>query len=392
MAGDKLRLMIVAGEASGDQHAAKLVRALREASGDREMEFLGSAGPHMRKAGVVPVVVADELSVVGLPEIIRALPMFVKAFRLVIKTADQKRPDAAILVDFPEFNLKLAKALKNRGIPVIYYISPQLWAWRSHRIRLIRRYVDLMITILPFEKDWYEARGFTNVTYVGSPLAREVHSEQPKDEFCRAHSLDPNNPIIALLPGSRLIEITRILPQMLAAAIVITQKNSNVQFVVAAATLADAEIVAPIVEASAASILAKTVTGETYDALSSADAAAVTSGTATLEAAILGTPLAIVYKSSALNYKLFRPLISVEHFGLVNLIAGKRIAKEFIQDDLTAETLATELLRLMEPAINASVRAELKETADKLGHGGASRRAAEAVLKLVNEKTVNPLS
>src|ERR1041385_8021863 len=163
MPDNNLRIMIVAGEASGDLHAAKLVRALREAVGDREIEFFGAAGPRMREEGVEPVVRSDELSVVGLPEIARALPMFIKAIRKLKNTALDRKPDIAVLVDFPDFNLKLAKSLKRQGIKVVYYISPQLWAWRSYRVRTIKKFVDLVITILPFEKEWYATRGVDHV-------------------------------------------------------------------------------------------------------------------------------------------------------------------------------------------------------------------------------------
>lgn len=379
------KIMIVAGEASGDNHAAKLIEALRAASPATEFEFFGATGRCLREAGVETIVKADDFSVVGLPEIAKALPMFWNAFQKLKRVALRRRPDAVILIDFPDFNLKLAKALKKKDLKIIYYISPQLWAWRRYRVKIIKNYVDLLLTILPFEKDWYAEQGVTHVEYVGNPTAREVHSSQTKVEFCAERGLDANKPIVALLPGSRHKEIVRILPVLLETAALMAAKNSEIQFVIALAATRKIEEV----EASLKQVKRKTsplpktlitVQGATHEALTAADAAAVKSGTATLETAIIGTPLAIVYKSSSLNYKLLRPLISVEHFGLINLIARERLAKEMIQDDFTAAALAQELFRLLDPEANKTLRKRLREVTDTLGRGGAARRAAEAIL------------
>ncbi|HEY2865992.1 MAG TPA: lipid-A-disaccharide synthase [Pyrinomonadaceae bacterium] len=382
-----LRIMIVAGEASGDLHAAKLVGALRGELIDRGLEFFGAAGPRMRAAGVDAVVSSDELSIVGLLEIGRALPTFLRAFRSLKRAATERQPDVAILVDFPDFNLRLAKSLKRLGIKVVYYISPQLWAWRSYRVRTIRKYVDLMITILPFEKDWYAERGVDHVEYVGSPLAREVQASRDKQDFCRAHDLDPDRPIVSLLPGSRHKEIVRILPVMAKAVVELAEHRPELQFIIALASERSLSDVKQILLAAEKKTPLPDdlfiISGETFDVLNAADVAAVTSGTATLETAIIGTPMAVVYKTSVLNYALLRPLISVEHFGLVNLIAGERVAKEMIQGEFTSRSLADELRRLLDPKVNVEARADLHTTGDKLGHGGASKRAAEAILKLI---------
>lgn len=378
--------MLVAGEASGDAHAARLVNALRAAAPDTRFEFYGAAGERMRAAGVEPVVKADDLAIIGLPEIARALPMFWQVFQKVKRAARERRPDAVVLVDFPDFNLRLAKSLKKRGLRIIYYISPQLWAWRRYRLRTIRRHVDLMITILPFEKDWYAARGFSNVEYVGNPLAREVHAELTRDQFCGRHGLDAAKPVVALLPGSRHKEIVRILPGLLETAAATAEKIENCQFVIAlASNRRRSEAEAAIGEAKRKGIRLPDrlaiVQGETHEVLNAADAAAVASGTATLETAIIGTPFVIVYNTSRLNYFLFRPLISVEHFGLVNLIAGKRLVTELIQQDFTARRTSAELVRLLEPENNRRMRAALHQVAETLGHGGASRRAAAFILR-----------
>lgn len=381
-----LKILIVAGETSGDLHGAKLVAALREAAPEMSCEFFGAAGRQMRDEGVEPIVAADELSIVGLLEIGRALPMFIKAFRRLKRSAVERRPDVVILVDFPDFNLKLARSLSKQGCKIVYYISPQLWAWRRYRVRSIRKYVDLVISILPFEKGWYAEQGIDHVEYVGSPLAREVHPTASKDEFCRRYKLDPDKPIISLLPGSRRKEVTRILPVMLEAASRMHEVDREIQFLIAAASDAHLPDIAGAVQNGATGSLSGkliAVCDDTFNALEASDAAAVTSGTATLETGIIGTPMAIVYKTSALNYGLLRPLIDVDHFGLINLIAEERIAKELIQGEFTGESLAAELFRIMVPDENARVRERLKIATDKLGHGGASRRAADAILKLV---------
>ena len=372
MSEERTPVLIVAGEASGDLHAAKLVQEMNAAG---NFAFFGSAGEKMRAEGVEPTVRADGLAIVGLLEIGQALPMFWKVYQKLIAETERREAKLAILVDFPDFNMKLAKALKKRGVTVVYYISPQLWAWRKYRINTIKNYVDLVISILPFEKDWYAKNGVEHVEYVGNPLAMEVHADCSREEFCVRHGLDQSRPTVSLLPGSRGAEISRILPPLIETARLMLSQQPDLQFVVA---LPKAKISRKIDAPDAVTW----VEGETFDALNASDAAAITSGTATLEAGIIGTPMAIVYKTSSINYKLLRPLIDVEHFGLINLIAGKRVAAELIQDDFTPDTLSTELFRLLEPSVNASVRAELTVAVDKLGHGGASKRAAEAILRL----------
>lgn len=380
--------MLVAGEASGDQHAAELVRAFREKTPDADCEFFGATGAKMREAGVETVLNADNLSIVGLPEIARALPMFWDAFQTLKRCALDRKPDVVILIDFPDFNMKLAKTLKKQGLKIVYYISPQMWAWRKYRIKTIEKYVDLLLTILPFEKDWYARRGVAHVSYVGNPLAGEVTANSSRQEFCAKHNLDFEKPIVALLPGSRHKEIVRILPPMLETASLMREKNDGLQFVVALASarkLTEIETAIGQAEQKKLKLPEKliTVCGETREALNAADAAAVTSGTATLETAIIGTPMAIVYKTSRFNYAALRPLISVPHFGLINLIAEKRLAKEFIQSEFTPESLSRELFELLDAENNLQMREKLRETVETLGSGGASKRAASAILEFL---------
>lgn len=364
-----LKALIVAGEASGDTHAAKLVKAISDI--DPEAEFFGSAGPKMRAAGVEPVVRADGLSIVGLVEIAGALPMFMRTMRSLRSAAKERSPDVAILIDFPEFNLRLAKHLKRQGLRIVYYISPQLWAWRQYRISTIRKYVDLVITILPFERSWYAERGVSHVEYVGSPLVREVAPTAERASFCSVNDLDPSRPIVSLLPGSRSKEISRILPTMLETA----AGMQDVQFILALNKPWQTDSLPPNI---------RKIVGGSHDALKISDAAAIASGTATLEAAIIGTPLVVVYKTSPLNYVIFEPMIDVPHYGLVNLIAGERLAAELIQSGLSREGLERELRHLLEESTNREMRAALKKVADSLGAGGASKRAAKLIVDLVN--------
>jgi lipid-A-disaccharide synthase len=385
-----LRLMIVAGEASGDAHAASLITALRALAPATEFKIFGATGPLLRAANVESIVRSDDLSILGLLEIGRALPKFWRAYRLLKQAALERKPDAVILVDWPDFNLKLARALHGHGLKVIYYISPQLWAWRSYRARSLARNVDLLLSILPFEKDWYATRGIGDVEYVGHPLAGEVKARYDRSEFCRRLKLDPSLPVISLLPGSRRKEVERILPPMLEAAALISARRPEVQFVVVVAPGRTSEEIRNIVRAQRATpeplpSCLHIVTEQTREALGAADAAAIASGTATLEAALLETPMVVVYKESTINWQTLGRLITVNHYGLVNLVAGERVATELMQDDLNGERLANELLSLLEPKRNAAMRERLRAVATELGEGGASERAAEQVLAALQE-------
>jgi lipid-A-disaccharide synthase len=388
LGGESFRLMIVAGEASGDAHAASLVRALRERA---RVEFFGGTQAAMRAAGVESVVRTDELSITGLVEIALALPRFRRAYRQLERAAIERRPSAVVLVDWPDFNLRLARSLHRHGLKVIYYVSPQLWAWRGYRVRAVRRDVDLLLALLPFEPAWYGARGYSAVEFVGHPLASEVRRHDNRAEFCRRHGLDPARPVVALLPGSRRKELQRTLPLMLDAARIVSAERAGTQFVAALAPSRAPEEAEAIISALGGSNdldfgkNLRVVSGETREALSAADAAAVASGTATLEAALTETPLVVVYRESAINWHLLGSLISVEHYGLVNLVAGRRVAVELMQYDFTPPALARELLRLLDPAANAATRAALREATAPLREGDASQRAADAVLRALRE-------
>jgi lipid-A-disaccharide synthase len=380
--------MIVAGEASGDAHGASLVNAFREVAPDLNFDFFGGTGARMRAAGVNSAVDTDKLSIMGMWEVGVALPKFLDAYRRLKQAVTERTPDAVILIDWPEFNFRLAKWLRRRGTRVIYYISPQLWAWRSYRARNIRRDVDLLLSILPFEKQWYAARGMTHVEYVGHPLAGNVVAAYDRDEFCRRHNLDSARPIVSLLPGSRHQELARILPPMIDAAQVVSEQREDVQFVVVVAPNRDPKEAEEIIAArNSHRVTVRLIHHETREALAASDAAAIASGTATLEAALLGTPMVIVYKESPINWHVLGSLINIEHYGLVNLIAERGVVTELMQHDCNGERMAKGLLELLNPQRQQTMRTELQRVAEKLGDAGASQRAAEKILTFIESTT-----
>jgi lipid-A-disaccharide synthase len=332
----------------------------------------------MRDAGVETVVNSDELAIMGIVEVGRIFRKFLRAFRQLKAAAIERSPDAVILIDWPEFNLRLASTLHRRGFKVIYYISPQLWAWRARRVNNIKRDVDLLLSILPFEVDWYKAHAVEHVEFVGHPLAGEVKARFGREEFCRRNDLDPARPIVSFLPGSRIKELQRILPPMIAAIEQLRSIRPEVQSIV---VVAPSRTVAEIREINTANV--KLIEEQTREALAASAAAAVASGTATLEAALLETPMVVVYKESPINWHTLGRLITVPHYGLVNLVAGKEIATELMQNMLTSENLTTKLLELLEPETNRTMRESLREVAHKLGEPGASQRAAEVIVKFL---------
>jgi lipid-A-disaccharide synthase len=367
--------MVVAGEPSGDAHAAALVRELQQRA---DIDFFGATGPLMRDVGVETIVNSDELAIMGIVEVGRVFRKFLSAFRALKAAATERSPDAVILVDWPEFNLRLASSLHRRGLKVIYYISPQLWAWRARRVNNIKRDVDLLLSILPFEVEWYKARAVEHVEFVGHPLAGEVKVRFGREEFCRRNDLDPARPIVSFLPGSRIKELQRILPPMVEAIAQLRTLRPEIQSVVA---VAPSRTVAEVREITADDI--KLIERQTREAVGASDAAVIKSGTATLEAALLETPMVVVYKESPINWHTLGRLITVPHYGLVNLVAGQEIATELMQDDLTSERVVKELLKLLDPDVNKKLRERLREVAHKLGEPGASQRAAELIVQSI---------
>ena len=384
-----LRLMVVAGEASGDRHAARLVDALREQVPD--LEVFGSGGEEMAARGVELLVHVRDVNIIGVPEVARGIRRLYAAFRRLFEAARDRRPDAVVLVDWPDFNLRLARKLKRAGIRVIYYISPQVWAWREYRVNQIRRDVERMLVIFPFEEEFYAKHG-VRAEFVGHPLVGEVAPRRSREEFFAEHGLDPSRELVALLPGSRRKEIAYNLPEMAGAVEILLERRPGVQFVLPLASTVSREQVEAILGPRADHV--RLVERDTYSAVGHADFAVVASGTATLETGLLGTPLAVVYRVSGLNYALHRPLIRVDTFGMVNLIAGRRIAPELIQKDCTPERIAAEVLSHLEsPSRLAETRRALADVRDRLATAGdASRRAADAILRVVDRRQTTDVS
>jgi lipid-A-disaccharide synthase len=381
-----IRLMIVAGEASGDKHGAKLVRSLRALRPELQFDLFGAGGDEMRAAGVDTLVDAREVAIMGALEVARALPKFIRVFRRLREAARDRRPSLVILIDWPEFNLRLARRLTRDGNRVVYYISPQIWAWRGYRINTIKRYVEKMLVILPFEKDFYERRG-VHVEYVGHPLLDSIRVTSSRHELCERHHLDPAKPIIALLPGSRHSELKYILPPLLKTVQLLNQSEYQLQFILPLATtisrkeiLAQTDLIKNL----------RTIENDTYGALAAADLAIVASGTATLEAAIIGTPLIIVYRASSLNWRVFWPLIKVPFVGMPNLVAGRQIAPELLQDDLNPQCLSSMIIEMMtDHARLRRMRADLADVRGKLGEANASERAAREILESLKPNQSN---
>jgi lipid-A-disaccharide synthase len=375
-----LSLMIVAGEASGDRHGAALAEALRRLYPAVEFEMFGAGGEAMRAAGVETLVDAREVAIIGVPEIVRGLGKLYGAYQRLMEAARARRPAAVVLIDWPDFNMRLARSLRRAGLRIVYYISPQVWAWRRYRVRALRRDVDRMLVILPFEEEFYRGEGL-NVEYVGHPLVEAIRRTSTREEFCGRHHLDPSLPIIALLPGSRHKEIHYHVPLMIDAA----RRLGEAQFVLPLASTVSREQVESLIAQAPDAPPITMVERDTTDTLFHAAFAIVASGTATVEAALAGTPMVIIYRGSQVNYRLIRPLIHLDTFGMVNLIAGRRIVPELIQHDATGERIAAEVRGILaDPERLAEMRRDLDDVRERLAAGGGAgpERAARAVMQV----------
>lgn len=368
-------ILIVAGEASADLHGAKVLEAVR--SHHPGVSFFGVGGAAMRAAGLETVASAEDISVAGLTEVLLAIPRIFGILGRLAQLAAERRPKVAVLIDLPDFNLRLAKRLKRLGIPVVYYISPQVWAWRQGRVRQIKAVVDRMLVILPFEEDFYRQHGVA-VEFVGHPLLEELPEPEDTAQARQRLAILDNGPVVALLPGSRKKEVSRHLPRMLEAMRLLADEVEGVRGVIPVASTIPPELVQRAVERSGAPVTV--VVEQATLALLAADAAVVCSGTATLQTALLLRPMLVVYRVSWLTYLILKGLVKVTHIALVNLIAGKAVAQELIQQRFTAANVATELRRLLsDPAARDSMRQQMRAVRDKLGAGGAAARVAEAI-------------
>ena len=369
---NKKKIMIVSGEASGDLHGGNLVRAMQEKG--QGLSFYGVGGERMKSAGVDLFADAADMAVVGLTEVVFKLTAILRVMRRLKASLKEKRPDLVILIDYPDFNLPLARAARRRGIPVLYYISPQVWAWRKGRIATIKKTVDRMAVILPFEEAFYREAG-VDVTFVGHPLLDEVRKKYSRQEALSRFGLRDDAITVGILPGSRRSEVSRILPEMLRACGILAEKISPIQFVLPLAGTLAPDFVRNIFRQSPVPV--NVVRDEIYDAVAVSDTAMVASGTATLETALLEIPMVVVYKVSALSYAIGRRFIRVDHICLPNIIAGRRVVPELIQDEATPERIASEVRELVTRRGKAlEMKAALAKIREKLGAPGASRRTA----------------
>jgi lipid-A-disaccharide synthase len=370
-------LLLSAGEASGDMYAARLASALAKRL---DVHIFGMGGPQMRAAGVDLVMDYDEVSVVGITEILKHLPSLLQAMDKMVGEAEQRKPALAILTDFPGFHLRLARKLKPRGIRNVYYICPQFWAWRPWRVNLIRRRFEKALCIFPFEKAFFSNAGIPT-DWIGHPLVGMVAPTKDRKQLCEENGLPAGTTLVTVLPGSRSGELAHHLP-VLQESCARIQARTPAQFLIAAAHPKDVEL---LKSGWPQGLKFRVLTGETYNALAAADAAIVSSGTATVEAALLDAPMVVVYRVSPLTATLAKPLVRTPFFAMVNLIAERKVVPELVQDDFTPENVTAEILRLLQdPNARAACRAGLQEVRKKLGPPGAVERAADLIAELLD--------
>jgi lipid-A-disaccharide synthase len=377
----KPTIMIVAGERSGDIYGAGLARALQARLPG--LEVFGCGGDALREAGADTVVDAHKISLVGITEIVSGIPRVYRAFHRLLEEADRRHPQLAILIDFPDFNLRMARQLKKRKVPVVYFVSPQVWAWRKRRVQKLKARIAKMIVIFDFEEEIYRRAGVP-VEYVGHPLVDMVRPHVTREQFFAKVNLDAAVPTVALLPGSRKQEVARLLPVMLDAATRLTLRH-QLQFLVAVApTIDPAWIESAILECYVGRATIRSAMHATYDALQYADVAVVASGTATLEAALRERPMVVVYRVSPLTWLVGKLLVDVPFYSMVNILANRRIVPELMQRDFNAANVAARVEYLLEHAEARDAMIQgFRALRPRLGPGGAIERAADAVVGLM---------
>lgn len=373
------KILIVCGEPSGDLHAAHLVRELKKL--DRSLRFYGVGGERSRTAGVEIIFDITRLALVGIIEVVKNVFVVREAFNAILARVTSERPDLAVLVDYPGFNLRLARELTKRGIPVVYYISPQVWVWGADRIDIIRECVKKIVVFFPFEEELYRKAG-VDALCVGHPLVETARASGPQIDIRRRIGLTDDKTTVALLPGSRRMELEYLLPVMAGSCARLAGRGFAVQCVIAK----HPSLPLPLYRKALAAhhLDARIVEGKTGDVLASADFAIVASGTATLEAAIIGTPFVIAYKTNPLTAFIARKVARFKYLGLVNILAGKEVAPEFLQEDVTPDTITPRVAAMLHnPQALAAQKEELRRVAASLGTPGAAGRAAEAVLSIL---------
>jgi len=372
---------MVAGEASGDLHGANLVSAMKGLNPD--IAVAGIGGQKMEEAGVEILVPCADMAVVGVTEVFSRLTTIVRAHLTLRSLLKNSPPDLLILIDYPDFNINLARTARHYGVPVLYYISPQVWAWRRGRVRKIARRVDRMAVILPFEKEFYLKTGAKmDVDYVGHPLIDNVPHDMDKEEIKRDLGLEEGNKILGLLPGSRDEEVKRLLPSMVSAAEILTSRYADLRCVLPIAPTISPDLIQSIISKSSLKII--TSTKDVYRVLRVCDLAMVASGTATLETAIMGVPMVIAYRVSPLSFWIAKMVVKVPYVGLVNLVAGEEVVPELIQDEVTPRGLADKALAILEDENKkADMINNLRMIKERLGGPGASLRTARIALQMM---------
>lgn len=374
--------MIVAGEASGDLYGATLAAELRSLL--PATRFYGMGGDCMRRAGVETQVDANEMAVMGLVEVVGHLPVIYKNFNILKKQLLTGRPQLLILIDYPDFNLRLAKIAKKAGIKVLYFISPQVWAWRSGRVKGIGRVIDMMAVLFPFEVPFYRDAGIP-VSFVGHPLLDMVRPSMGQTEALYSFGLDASRRTVGLFPGSRKSEIAKLLPDILAAAKLLKGRFPELQFLLPLASSLRHEDIAPQLEGCGLDI--KVVSGRNHDVMAACDAAISVSGTVTMELALVGTPMVIIYRVSPFSYQVGKRVIKVPHIGICNIVAGKGVARELIQHEVTPEAMAEEIGKILtSDAYARRMRRDFAEVRVKLGSGGALGRLARVASGMMAEQ------
>lgn len=375
------KILISAGEASGDIHAAAVTAAIKKL--DSSAEVFGMGGDALRAAGGEVIFDIKDHGVMGFVEVIRKLPAIFKLRSDFGKLMDERKPDCLVVVDYPGFNMKLAKLAHDKGIPVVSYIAPSAWAWNKGRAKKVAKIVDKVACIFPFEYDVYKEAG-APVEFVGHPLVDIVHPEMDKQETEAWAGKKPGRKLILLMPGSRLMEIEKNLPTMLAGAKLLKEQIPEVDFVMPRAGTIPKELLEQRIKEAGLEV--RITEGHNYDLFSVADLALATSGTVTLEAALCGLGSVILYKTSALTYFIAKLVVNIPYIGLPNIVAGKHILPELLQDDFTPEKLAATAKELLEPERYAQMKRDLDYVKERLGEPGAVGRVAQLVLKIAEEK------
>ncbi|MGZ4994133.1 MAG: lipid-A-disaccharide synthase [Methylobacter sp.] len=374
-----LKILFSAGESSGDQHAANMFLELQKQQPD--IRGFGMGGAKMAQAGIDIRYDSANIAVIGVVEVIKHYGEIRRALKLMQELVAAEQPDLLVCVDYKEFNFKLARYAKQLGIKVLFYVSPQVWAWRPGRVKAYGKVIDMMAVIFPFETAYYDAENVP-VRYVGHPSVDKVHAQYSKDEDLTRFGLDRNKPVVGLLPGSRANEIKRMLPVMLAAAEKVRAGLPECRFILPQAdSISDALLEQYIRQSPLAVTVIK---NQPYDVIQCCDAVMTTSGTATLEIALLTVPMVIAYKLSSITYWLGKWLVNTPFIGLPNIVSGKRIIKELIQHDATAENLAAEMTRILTDKVYADeMRQNLDQVKQQLGHGGGSKNMAQLALEML---------